>query len=102
MRRKLQYAAVTRDAAQRSPSTLLRAMSLSNGSWTFYFAIKVNSTANHFKLAGGESFRDLSPLVWRSSDVSRQPLWTTNRDFGSIFLRIPADSKGRLFVSEGD
>jgi len=35
----LQYAAVTKDAAQRSPSALLRAMSLSNGSWTFYEAI---------------------------------------------------------------
>jgi hypothetical protein len=36
----LQYAAVTKDAAQRSPSALLRAVSLSNGSWTFYEAIK--------------------------------------------------------------
>jgi len=37
----LQYAAVTKDAAQHSPSALLRAMSLSNGSWTFYEAIIV-------------------------------------------------------------
>jgi hypothetical protein len=48
----LPYAAVTKDAVQRSPSALLRAMSpstllrtvslsngLSNGSWTFYEAI---------------------------------------------------------------
>jgi hypothetical protein len=34
------YAVVTRDAAHRSPSALLRAMSLSNGSWTFYEATK--------------------------------------------------------------
>jgi hypothetical protein len=38
--RYLQYAAVTKDAAQRSPSALLRAASMSNGSWTFYEAIK--------------------------------------------------------------
>jgi hypothetical protein len=31
---------MTKDAAQRSPSTSLRAVSLSNGSWTFYEAIK--------------------------------------------------------------
>ena len=46
----LQYAAVTKDAAQRSPSallravspsTLLRTVSLSNGSWTFYEVIIV-------------------------------------------------------------
>ncbi|MFB0506392.1 MAG: hypothetical protein ACETWT_06650, partial [Thermodesulfobacteriota bacterium] len=35
----LQYAAMTKDAAQRSPSALLRAVSMSNGSWTFYEAI---------------------------------------------------------------
>jgi len=31
---------MTKDAAQRSPSALLRAVSMSNGSWTFYEAIK--------------------------------------------------------------
>jgi hypothetical protein len=53
----LQYAAMTKDAVQRSPSALLRAVSmsngpstllrtvslsngLSNGSWTFYEAIR--------------------------------------------------------------
>jgi len=30
---------VTKDAAQRSSSALLRAVSVSNGSWTFYEAI---------------------------------------------------------------
>ena len=53
----LQYAAVTKDAAQRSPSALLRAVSpstllrtvslsngLSNGSWTFYEAIIIFNT----------------------------------------------------------
>jgi hypothetical protein len=52
----LQYAAVTKDAAQRSPSALLRAVSMSNGpsallravsmsngSWTFYEAINLES-----------------------------------------------------------
>jgi hypothetical protein len=54
----LQYAAVTKDEAQRSPSALLRAvnmsngpsallraMSLSNGRWTFYEAV-ILSEAN--------------------------------------------------------
>jgi len=38
MRRTYQYAAVTKDEAQRRPSALLRAMSLPNGRWTFYEA----------------------------------------------------------------
>jgi len=38
MRRTYQYAAVTKDEAQRSPSALLRAVSMSNGRWTFYEA----------------------------------------------------------------
>jgi hypothetical protein len=32
--------AVTKDEAQRSPSALLRAVSMSNGRWTFYEAVK--------------------------------------------------------------
>jgi len=56
MRRTYQYAAVTKDQAQRrpsallramslsnGPSALLRAMSLSNGRWTFYEAVKNDS-----------------------------------------------------------
>ena len=39
MRRTYQYAAVTEDEAQRRPSVLLRAVSLSNGRWTFYEAV---------------------------------------------------------------
>jgi hypothetical protein len=39
MRRTEKYGAVTKDEAQRSPSALLRAMSLSNGRWTFYEAV---------------------------------------------------------------
>jgi hypothetical protein len=39
----LQYAAVTKDEAQHSPSALLRAVSMSNGSWTFYEAINLIS-----------------------------------------------------------
>ena len=39
MRRTYQYAAVTKDEAQRSPSALLRAVSMSNGRWTFYEAV---------------------------------------------------------------
>jgi hypothetical protein len=30
---------VTKDEAERSPSALLRAVSMSNGSWTFYEAV---------------------------------------------------------------
>ena len=40
MRRTYQYAAVTKDEAQRSPSALLRAVSMSNGRWIFYEAVK--------------------------------------------------------------
>jgi len=39
MRRTYQYAAVTKDEAQRRPSALLRAVSMSNGRWTFYEAV---------------------------------------------------------------
>ncbi len=41
MRRTYQYAAVTKDEAQRSPSALLRAVSMSNGRWAFYEAVKL-------------------------------------------------------------
>jgi len=51
MRRTYVYAAMTEDAAQRSPSTLLRAVSLSNGRWTFY---KVVNTKNSHPLTGGK------------------------------------------------
>jgi len=40
----LQYAAVTKNAAQRSPSASLRTVSMSNGSWTFYEAIIIFNT----------------------------------------------------------
>ena len=36
----LQYVGMTKDESQRSPSTLLRAVSLSNGRWTFYEVVK--------------------------------------------------------------
>ena len=32
---------MTKDAAQRSPSALLRAVSMSNGRWTFYEAVNL-------------------------------------------------------------
>jgi len=35
------YAAVTKDEAERSPSALLMAVSMSNGRWTFYEAVKI-------------------------------------------------------------
>ena len=41
MKRTYQYAAVTKDEAQRRPSALLRAVSMSNGRWTFYEAVKL-------------------------------------------------------------
>ncbi len=34
---------MTEDEAQRSPSTLLRAVSLSNGRWIFYEVVKFSS-----------------------------------------------------------
>jgi hypothetical protein len=43
MRRTEKYAAVTKEEAERSPSALLRAMSLSNGRWTFYKAVKIQN-----------------------------------------------------------
>jgi len=54
MRRTYQYAAVTKDEAQRRPSALLMAKSLSNGRWTFYEAVKVTSTI--FPLRGDVSW----------------------------------------------
>ena len=42
MRRTYWYAAMSEDAVQRSPSTVLRAVSLSNGRWTFYEVVKIN------------------------------------------------------------
>ncbi len=42
MRRTYQYVAMTKDEAQRRPSALLRAVSLPNGRWTFYEAVKVD------------------------------------------------------------
>ncbi|MFB0505353.1 MAG: hypothetical protein ACETWT_01330, partial [Thermodesulfobacteriota bacterium] len=42
----LQYAPMTKDVAQRSPSALLRAVSMSNGSSTFYEAINFRMVEN--------------------------------------------------------
>ena len=36
----LQYVGMTKDESQRSPSTLLRAVSLSNGRWAFCEVVK--------------------------------------------------------------
>jgi len=62
MRRTYQYAAVTKDEAQRSPSALLRAVSMSNGRWTFYEAVKVRFTANErfVALLRSTTYRDTS------------------------------------------
>ena len=35
------YVGMTKDEAQRSPSAMLRAMSMSNGRWTFYEAVNI-------------------------------------------------------------
>ena len=37
----LRYVGMTKDESQRSPSTLLWVVSLSNGRWTFYEAVKI-------------------------------------------------------------
>ena len=39
----LWYVATTKNEAQRRPSALLRAVSLSNGRWAFYEAVKAHS-----------------------------------------------------------
>jgi serine O-acetyltransferase len=50
MRRTEKYAAMTKDAAERSPpSALLRAVSMSNGRWTFYEAVKIRANGNMFQ-----------------------------------------------------
>jgi len=42
------YVGVTKDEGQRSPSTLLRAVSLSNGIWTFYEVVMFDpASSNH-------------------------------------------------------
>ena len=46
---------MTKDAAQRSPSALLRAVSMSNGSWTFYETIIVEFT----RLTLGDEYHSL-------------------------------------------
>ncbi len=55
MRRTEKYAAMTKDAAQRRPSALLRAVSLSNGlsngRWTFYEAVNFRMVKNAFQRA---------------------------------------------------
>jgi len=47
MRRTEKYAAVTKDEAQRRPSALLRAGSMSNGRWTFYEAVNLGRGESH-------------------------------------------------------
>jgi hypothetical protein len=42
MRRTYKYVGMAKDEAQHSPSAMLRAMSMSNGRWTFYKAVKFN------------------------------------------------------------
>jgi hypothetical protein len=55
MRRTEKYGAVTKDEAQGSPSALLRAMSLSNGRWTFYEAVKCDcSSPNRYGYTKGK------------------------------------------------
>ena len=43
----LQYAGMTKDEAQRSPSALLRAASLSSGRWAFYEDVKDETRASY-------------------------------------------------------
>ncbi len=55
---------MTKDVAQRSPSALLRAMSLSNGRWTFYEAVNLYSNKQ------GEEPREGSE-IWIGKNMSR-------------------------------
>jgi hypothetical protein len=62
------YAAVTKDAAQRSPSALLRAVSMSNGRWTFDEAVKCLFSKDFMSAL---SIRSTSPLsLWSSNILS--------------------------------
>jgi hypothetical protein len=63
---------VTKDEAQRSPSALLRAMSLSNGRWTFYEAVKVRFSANE-RL--GRSF--VPKLAFQVQTLNLRPFYLT-------------------------
>ena len=44
MRRTYKYVRMTKAEAQRSPSAVLRAASLSSGRWTFYEAVKIQGS----------------------------------------------------------
>ena len=46
MRRTYTYVGMTKDKAQRSPSAVLRAASLSSGRWTFYEAVNIPKSSN--------------------------------------------------------
>jgi len=80
---------MTKDAAQRSPSALLRAVSMSNGSWTFYEAIKVAFSAycipqvNNF-----QHDNDLS-VQWASPEEDRWDSMIVPEDMGK-----PSAKKG--------
>jgi len=63
MRRTEKYAAVTKDEAQRSPSALLRAMSLSNGRWTFYEAVKGRRTKCNGTIEIGVAGIEVAPRI---------------------------------------
>ena len=58
MRRTWKYVVMTKDEAQRSPSAMLRAASLSSGRWTFYEAVNVN-----IKYLNTQCFYDISDII---------------------------------------
>jgi hypothetical protein len=84
----LQYAAVTKDAAQRSPSTLLRAVSMSNGPSALLRAMSPSTLLRTVSLSNG-----LSNGSWTFYEAINT-LFHKNTEHMTIFI-IPPHPCGR-------
>ena len=67
MRRTYKYVGMTKDEAQRSPSAVLRAMSISNGRWTFCEVVTFEKEA---RMLCGILFCNL--LIFFVSQIDRE------------------------------
>jgi hypothetical protein len=79
---------MTKDVAQRSPSALLRAVSMSNGRWTFYEAAK-NGNQKFVHICSREfAFWATAPqyLPKNSGVIPNDLEKTTLYNFGSVTL----------------
>jgi hypothetical protein len=91
MRRTQKYAAMMKDAAQRSPSALLRAMSLSNGRWPFYEAVNFGNQGmdnRRSNRVGGAIKEEISRLLLREIKDPRIGFVTITRVKVSKDLRF--------------